>query len=226
MCKIYFIEGPDYSGKTTLINKIKESFKDKRILVLREPCNEMRAMLLDKDRNLQNQTRRFLFAASHTKIMSEIYTKRKEYDIVIVDRSAVVSDIIYSNHENGVKEHMSKITGNTLAKIIDIYIETDNVFYNDFFKNNSELLMLTIDDETFEKRLKSRKIDEKDINDSRDDDFKWRIKRDYEIFITNSDTSRIIVPSIFKAIHVLKSDDDGTAFNEFCSILDGGNGNV
>lgn len=226
MCKIFFIEGPDYSGKTTLINKIKKSLKDKRILTLKEPGYEMREMLLDKDRNLNSYTRRLLFTASHIEVMTEIYRKKDDYDIILVDRTAIVSDLIYSSNEDDVSDTVANATRKLFVKLIEIYKKTDEMLFGNFFKNNSNLILVHVDEETFKARLSSRVVDEQDIHDSKDDKFKWKIRHEYEHFLEEESLVNLIIPNIFKKAYTIKSSNGGLAFYQFLDILHGGNNNV
>ena len=87
MCKVFFIEGPDDSGKTTLIKNLSNYFKSngRRVAIFREPDGEFRKMLLDKDSNLSFATRRALFAADHLQTLDTIYQSKDKYDYILID---------------------------------------------------------------------------------------------------------------------------------------------
>lgn len=206
MCKVFFIEGPDYSGKTTLIKNLSNYFKSngRRVAIFREPDGEFRKMLLDKDSNLSFATRRALFAADHLQTLDTIYQSRDKYDYIFVDRCAIVSDLVYSSYETEDSFLRGRISDNYQAQ----YRIIDNYQYNNFFKLNSALVILKLPKQELLSRMVSRAIDKNDKFDIKGDDFKvevWTNYRDITEMIMNNG---IKLHPLFRMISTIEVDDN------------------
>ena len=206
MCKVFFIEGPDYSGKTTLIKNLSNYFKSngRRVAIFREPDGEFRKMLLDKDSNLSFATRRALFAADHLQTLDTIYQSRDKYDYIFVDRCTIVSDLVYSRYETEDSFLRGRISDNYQAQ----YRIIDNYQYNNFFKLNSALVILKLPKHELLSRMVSRAIDKNDKFDIKGDDFKvevWANYRDITEMIMNND---IKLHPLFRMISTIEVDDN------------------
>ena len=87
-------EGGEGSGKTTVINKLKETLikANKSVYVTREPggtkiSEAIRHILLDNNSNMSFHTEALLFAASRAEHIDEVIKEKlKTHDIVITDR--------------------------------------------------------------------------------------------------------------------------------------------
>lgn len=92
MGKFIVIEGPDGTGKTTVINGLKEHLpKELKVKYFREPGGtyfgeKIREILLDNDTNISAETEAFLFAAMRSENVQMIKKDLKNYDIIIADR--------------------------------------------------------------------------------------------------------------------------------------------
>ena len=206
MCKVFFIEGPDYSGKTTLIKNLSNYFKSngRRVAIFREPDGEFRKMLLDKDSNLSFATRRALFAADHLQTLDTIYQSRDKYDYIFVDRCTIVSDLVYSRYETEDSFLRGRISDNYQAQ----YRIIDNYQYNNFFKLNSALVILKLPKQELLSRMVSRAIDKNDKFDIKGDDFKvevWANYRDITEMIMNN---YIKLHPLFRMISTIEVDDN------------------
>ena len=206
MCKVFFIEGPDYSGKTTLIKNLSNYFKSngRRVAIFREPDGEFRKMLLDKDSNLSFATRRALFAADHLQTLDIIYQSRDKYDYIFVDRCTIVSDLVYSRYETEDSFLRGRISDNYQAQ----YRIIDNYQYNNFFKLNSALVILKLPKQELLSRMVSRAIDKNDKFDIKGDDFKvevWANYRDITEMIMNND---IKLHPLLRMISTIEVDDN------------------
>ena len=206
MCKVFFIEGPDYSGKTTLIKNLSNYFKSngRRVAIFREPDGEFRKMLLDKDSNLSFATRRALFAADHLHTLDTIYQSRDKYDSIFVDRCTIVSDLVYSRYETEDSFLRGRISDNYQAQ----YRIIDNYQYNNFFKLNSALVILKLPKQELLSRMVSRAIDKNDKFDIKGDDFKvevWANYRDITEMIMNND---IKLHPLLRMISTIEVDDN------------------
>lgn len=101
--KFIVFEGPDGSGKTTIIKKVKEILeeKDLEICYYREPggtdiSEKIRSIIIDNDNNMMDaKTEALLFASSRAQLVAEkIIPDLKQGKIVICDRF-VMSSLLY-----------------------------------------------------------------------------------------------------------------------------------
>ena len=101
--KFIVFEGPDGSGKTTIIKKVKEILEkqDLSISYYREPggtdiSEKIRSIIIDNDNYLMDpKTEALLFASSRAQLVAEkIIPDLKEGKIVICDRF-VMSSLLY-----------------------------------------------------------------------------------------------------------------------------------
>ncbi|WP_296112098.1 dTMP kinase [uncultured Anaerococcus sp.] len=101
--KFIVFEGPDGSGKTTIINKVKEKLEENNypISYYREPggtyiSEKIRSIIIDNDNHMMDaKTEALLFASSRAQLVAEkILPDLKEGKIVICDRF-VMSSLLY-----------------------------------------------------------------------------------------------------------------------------------
>lgn len=202
MCKIYFFEGPDYSGKTTFINNLEKRLieEHKTVCKLKEPSLPYRPLLITSGGARTYHSNRFLYVASHVEVMDYIYRHKDEYDYFLVDRASIVSDKVFSS--------LNAEFDNSFNTKIDEMIEKLDVDkYDRFFKNNSSLILINIPYWLFIERIERRQIDTNDFYDTQDLEFKKKIFFNYDDFI--------------KSLRCKKSmyDKMNRFFNEYC-ILD------
>jgi dTMP kinase len=106
--KGFFItfEGPDGSGKTTIINMIfeqlKKDFPNKKILLTREPgsnddklCMDIRNLLLNKDIKIDYRCEALLFAADRAQHVGEFLKPNLEEGSIILCDRFIDSSIVY-----------------------------------------------------------------------------------------------------------------------------------
>lgn len=206
MCEVYFFDGPDYAGKTTLINRLSSHFllNGKRVAKLKEPDGDIRKILLDKDGDYDFASRRCLFAANHFQTLSTIYKIKDYYDYIFVDRCAVISDIIYSFDEITKNPR----TRNLLYSIINQYNAVDNYEYDKFFKNNSNLVLLNLSEQELRKRISSRPIKEDDLFDIKSDGFKIKIAKKYEKMSKDIMVKNNKIRDLFNEVLSIEVDDN------------------
>lgn len=206
MCKVYFIDGPDYSGKTTLIHKIYSHFvlKSKKVAILKEPDGDIRKILLDKDGDYSYSSRRCLFAADHFNTLDTIYKIKDKYDYIFIDRCAIASDVVYSFNED-VKD---KKTRNFLCLLLNQYDMVDELEYNDFFKKNSNLILLNLSEQELMKRIEQRAVRTDDIFDIKGNDYKIKITKQYQILSNKILKGDNIIGALFNNISSINVDDD------------------
>lgn len=124
--KIFVFEGPDHCGKTTLINgiyeKLKEDFKDKKIIITREPgglndniTESIRNMLLDNNNIIDPITEAYLFAASRVRHVNLLNKLLKDDDTIILCDRFFYSSLVY--------QHNSSISYDELVKLNKFAIE-------------------------------------------------------------------------------------------------------
>lgn len=149
MVKCFSIEGIDGSGKTTVLNKIKEFLKEKNIdfTVSREPggepiAEEIRNILLNnKNTNMDYRTETLLFAASRAQHLKEkVLPLIEQGKLVILDRY-IHSSLAYQGYARGVG----------IKKVLEINKFATNGFIPDF------VLYIDLAPETAAERTKNRK---------------------------------------------------------------------
>lgn len=99
MSKFIVIEGPDGTGKSTVVNGLKEYYKNKKVKFFREPGGyeigeKIREILLDKNNQISPKTEALLFAAMRSENYEMLKKDLKEYDLIIADRF-LMSSICY-----------------------------------------------------------------------------------------------------------------------------------
>ena len=187
--KVIFVEGSDYSGKTTLISALTSNLakEGKTYMVLKEPFGIYREILLNPNKKLSFMTRRILFMAGHIEVMNKITetVKNNNFDYIFIDRTSIISDWVYSVVESDSDNECIKI----LAKILDTIEYVDKNFFESFFKNNSSIIFLDASESTMKYRINERKINSDDINDIKSTEFKMKIYEIYHYLIKIIDTS-------------------------------------
>lgn len=135
--KLIVFEGPDGSGKTTVINEVKKRLKKDQIefLDFREPggtkiSEKIREIIIDNDNdNMTSRCECLLFAASRAQLIEEeIRPSLEEGKLVICDRF-VLSSLLYQGVGRGlgiekVKEINDFATENTKADLT-IFFDID-----------------------------------------------------------------------------------------------------
>lgn len=105
-------EGPEGSGKTTVIHKVYEKLnKEYNVIITREPggikiSEAIRKLLLDSDDDMDERTEALLFAAARRQhLVEKIIPQLEDGGIVLCDRF-VDSSLSYQGYarEIGVKE--------------------------------------------------------------------------------------------------------------------------
>src|SRR5699024_1131826 len=105
-------EGPEGSGKTTVIHKVYEKLnKEYNVIITREPggikiSEAIRKLLLDSDDDMDERTEALLFAAARRQhLVEKIIPQLEDGGIVLCDR-CVDSSLSYQGYarEIGVKE--------------------------------------------------------------------------------------------------------------------------
>lgn len=219
MCKIFAIEGPDYSGKTTLINTLYKYLKSngKRVAIFKEPEGTIRKMLLDKDGNLSSEARRCLFAADHFQTLDTIYEVKDKYDYIFMDRTTVISDLVYSPLEDDCS---GMLNANLSISLQDHYDLIDICKYDNFFKENTHLILLQLSKQELINRMSIRAINSNDIFDIKSDDFKFKVWSKYNELIDsimNNNMRR--VSTLFCNISAVQVDDNLT--NNIIKLIGG-----
>jgi dTMP kinase len=112
-------EGIEGAGKTSILDRLCPALSDEGISFVRtlEPggCElgrSLRAMLLDKRRNLTKEAELFLYLADRSQHVREvIYPALERGDIVISDRY-IDSTLCYQGHGRGMNlEHLTRMCG-------------------------------------------------------------------------------------------------------------------
>lgn len=141
MGKLIVFEGPDTSGKTTTINKLKTAlpiiFENEKFIFTREPGNLIRKgenasekirkrLLTDDTLTAYNQAK--LFAIARKYHVKDIIKELKAGNNVITDRF-LLSSIVYQGLELG-KEKIMDLNKGTLELLSNENIEIHNIVLN------------------------------------------------------------------------------------------------
>lgn len=177
-------EGIDGSGKTTIINKLKESLeKDKEIqeifeqvITTKEPggeniefCKKIRDLLINKNYSLNNKTKSLLFLANRSEHIEKfIIPLLNKKNLILCDRF-FLSTLVYQGENKKVSDWI-KTTQDLISPVIP-----DITFY------------INISNEEFIKRHRQRIQSKK--NNLFDDDLSKDLnnyKKKYENFINEN----------------------------------------
>lgn len=194
--RIFYIEGPDLSGKTTLITKLQKIFLNIGLNceTLKEPSGLTRQLILNSSEYLCPTAERLYFLANHINVLSQanLMTLAPNH-IVLIDRSAIVSDYVQMESTES-KNHIDYI-----EKVRPVITDTD------ITKAKKGLILLSAQKETIEYRSNKRKT-VNDKNDIKGLDFKIKIAEEYSKVKENKD-----LISYFDSFKEFKSEDNDLA---------------
>lgn len=208
MAEVYYIEGSDYTGKTTLIQNLSERIdKDgKTVLLLKEPNGYFRTQLLNSRKELSFFERRLLFLTCHMQTREIIARELDNYDYIIIDRCAIVSDMMHLGTEC-IHEMDMEICSKKLIWAYDSIREFHELTSKDF---NSHLLLLYVGEKEFERRVSLRNADNQNNNDLKGMDFKKAIYNAYKDFIYNGNNIHSGIKDMFSTVHILDTEYGGS----------------
>lgn len=171
MGKLIALEGPDTSGKTTTINKLKAAlpiiFENETFVFTREPGNLLRdgfntsekirkRLLTDESLTDLNQAK--LFAMSRKYHVDDIIKELKKGNNVIMDRF-ILSSLVYQGMKIGYDKvlllnqpALIKLEKENI-KIHNIVLYLNKSIYNERISNKKKDAMELVDDETINARL-------------------------------------------------------------------------
>lgn len=152
-------EGPDGCGKTSIINLIKEYYKDnKKIIFTREPggteiSEKIRELILSNDNeNMSTRTEALLYSASRAQHIDELVRPNLEKGNVVISDRFVLSSLAYQGggRELGV-ENVKKINdfaidGVNPDLIIFFYVDPLTTLKRKSLSENADRLELSGDD--------------------------------------------------------------------------------
>lgn len=177
MGKFIVIEGPDGTGKSTVIEGLKRVYKDKNIKYFREPGGsqvgeKIRTILLNKDTQISSATEALLFAAMRSENYEMLKKDLKDYDLIIADRF-LMSSICYQGAGLGlgVKD-----------------VEMVNDFALKGFRPDLNILLMLNADQGIDRKIQERELDRLEL---RGLDFHERVVREYQKF-TNSQGVKVV----------------------------------
>lgn len=177
MGKFIVIEGPDGTGKSTVIEGLKRVYKDKNIKYFREPGGsevgeKIRTILLNRDTQISSATEALLFAAMRSENYEMLKKDLKDYDLIIADRF-LMSSICYQGAglELGVKD-----------------VEMINDFALKGFRPDLNILLMLNADEGIDRKIQERELDRLEL---RGLDFHKRVVNEYQKFI-NSQAVKVV----------------------------------
>lgn len=172
-------EGPDGCGKTSIINLIKEYYKDnEKIIFTREPggtkiSEKIREIILSNDNaNMSPRTEALLYAASRAQHIDELIKPNLEKGNIVVSDRFVLSSLAYQGggRELGVEDVRKindfAINGVNPDMIIFFYVDPLTTLKRKSLNENADRLELSGDDfhsrvyDTYMELLEEMKDDE------------------------------------------------------------------
>lgn len=160
--KFITFEGPEGSGKTSVINGIKEYLDNEKInyITTREPggikiAEEIRDIILDKDNTeMDANAEALLFAASRSQHFSEKVVPALEAGKVVLCDRFVDSSLAYQGHARGlgidkVYEINKFAIGNKLPDVTIFIDVPPSVGLNRVFSNTRKVDRLDLEDISF-----------------------------------------------------------------------------
>lgn len=203
MGKVITFEGIDGSGKTSVIEGVKQSLESKghKVLALREPgttaLGEEIRNILKSDITRHPSTDLYLFLASRNDMVKQVlYPASKIYDYILIDRYTD-STIAYQCYGYGHELDTVSI----LQRMITKDVRVDKTVFLD----------ISLDEA---KRRRKTRSDKKDVYE--DDEFLQRVSDGYQeiirrepdrfIVLRNDDLNRTIETAVNAIINQTKSD--------------------
>lgn len=170
--KIIHVEGADGCGKTTqakrTIKWLSESGYNCKFI--RQPgyteVGEKIRELLFGGTDVDDVTKRYLFAANHSSLVKEVYSKADKETVYICDRYVPASNLVIGSYGDGIDinyiKNLNKL--NTLGHYPNL------------------IIVYRVSEETMVSRLQQRSICKGEINsyDLKDRDFKARVRNGYD----------------------------------------------
>ena len=204
--KIIHLEGPDGCGKSTQALRLLEWLRQKghQAVFGRQPgfteIGEGARQLLFESSHIDDLTKRLLFAASHTSLVNEIYSKRGKDQIFIIDRYVPVSNLIFGTYGDGLDANY--IQGLNASRILGQFPDL--------------IIIYQVSEDTMLSRIKARAAEKGETNyyDFKDLAFKARIRKGYE------EIKNHLLPEEQKVIEYISA--EGTVeevFSETLSVL-------
>ncbi len=134
--KFIVIEGPDGSGKTTIINKLKEEFCNKKdVIFTREPggtkiSEKIRELLLDVENSeMTSNTEAYLYAAQRLQHTEELIVPNLEKGINVISDRYILASVCYQGYgrENNIEliKHINKLPEKLIGDIYYIVLMVD-----------------------------------------------------------------------------------------------------
>jgi thymidylate kinase len=213
--KIFFLEGPNYCGKSTITKALTNIIDDmgKSFYTTFEPGGDeigmaIRDTLLNKELNekceMDYTCRRLLYAASHAQMLQDLRKKIYQYDYIIIDRYNPISDLVYGPMEKDSDENFKRKLN--LSKLIF------GTLNNEFLIPYSYLFFLDISIETLKERDLKRNTKEHKLYDYKDFAFKESIWMRYKLLskdlIENTEKSVYRDFLRMSGVHLIKADGE------------------
>lgn len=157
-------EGPDGSGKTSIINEISKFFCEKNIehIVTREPggsplSEKLRDLILDKNSEMEYRTEALLYAAARAEHLEKtVKPALLEGKIVLCDRF-VISSIAYQGYGRklGEKEiyDLNLFATNGFESDLTLFLMTDYKTGLERKKSQKELDRMELQGDSFHKEV-------------------------------------------------------------------------
>ncbi len=156
------VDGPDGSGKTTLINKAKEyaAYENLDVEFIREPGTGefgdlMRELLLHKtEHNFSPQTEYSLFLANRTHLVSQIILPRLRAGKGTISDRGPESSAVMQGGKAG--EIMAQIGGWEESLTTDRILEISRLLLPDFYNRPNGLVLLSLDKAVRRERMRAK----------------------------------------------------------------------
>lgn len=161
--KYIAIEGYEAVGKTTLMRKLWETYKDnERVVFVREPggtevAEKIRELMLSNDGEIDARTEFFLMQAARSNLFNNLVgPSLSEGKVIVSDRCFVSSLLLQASRYLSCLKASTQVPTDALAKAHGFFREMAGIIHHTNISYPKEIWYLSADKEVIQERLSKR----------------------------------------------------------------------